>query len=518
MKKINLRDATTKEIMAFSLLPFGLLTIQTLIGAALNLYLTDVLGLTLAMTSIVLSATKVWDAINDPLMGMIVDRTRTKNGKCRPYILWTFVPVMLATSLLFAPVNFGQKGNFIYAIIAYLLYYTAYTALDIPYQGLNTLVFPEDKVRVKAVSVSNIVGSIGTVLPSILFFPIAGLWGRSNEKQGYFWTAVIFSVLAGIPIFISYFGIKEKVYIKPEKVNYFKGLKIVFSDKKMIILTVVAFFTAVVNIGAMFLPYFAKWNCIGVLPMDKICGWLNNLTGLDIQLTSEGLLIPLLQIGSGVSYMLSMAIIPALLKKMSKKQLWIWVSILGAIADILTFIIGVWIVPYNTAAGAIAYTVLRFFTNFPVGMSLVLLIAMFSDVIDDLEMKHGERLEGTVFSFRSLVNKIAIAVFNVLMLNVVGYFGYDIDKMNKITNFASKPLIQSTTQAMTIGGTNYTTLLNVIFFMLTGLGALGLICQAIPMFFYDFDEKAQEEKLKKFRAEKEAAVQAQLDAAVAEKA
>ena len=99
MPKKNLRDHTTREIIAFSLLPFGLLTIQTLINTALNMYLTDVLGLTLAMTGVVLSATKVWDAVNDPMMGLIVDRTRTKRGKCRPYILWTVIPVVLTTSM-----------------------------------------------------------------------------------------------------------------------------------------------------------------------------------------------------------------------------------------------------------------------------------------------------------------------------------------------------------------------------------------------------------------------------------
>ena len=105
--------------------------------------------------------------------------------------------------------------------------------------------FPESKKRVKAISVSNIVGSIGTILPSVLFFTIAGLWGNQTveqEKTGYFMAALIFSVMAGIFIASSYFGIKEKVYVKPEKTNYIKGLKIVFSDKKMVILVVVAFF------------------------------------------------------------------------------------------------------------------------------------------------------------------------------------------------------------------------------------------------------------------------------------
>lgn len=82
---ISLKDKTTKEILAFSLLPFGMSTIFSLLNTALNMYFTDVLGLSLTMTGIVLSATKVWDAINDPMMGMIVDKTHTKWGKCRPF-------------------------------------------------------------------------------------------------------------------------------------------------------------------------------------------------------------------------------------------------------------------------------------------------------------------------------------------------------------------------------------------------------------------------------------------------
>ena len=130
-------------------------------------------------------------------------------------------------------------------------------------------------------------------------------------------------------------------------------------------------------------------------------------------------------------------------------------------------------------------------------------------------MKTGKRLEGTVFSFRSLVGKISYAIFNVVMLNIVGKFGYDAEVMTKLTDNLAKPLIQSTTQATVIGGVDYTMLLNVIFFMLTALGAVGLLLQTIPMFFYQFDEKAQEGKLKAFRAEKEEREKALLNEAAA---
>jgi len=506
----SLKKGTWRELIFYSMLPFGMLTISSTMGTALNLYFTDVLGLSIASVGVILTVSRIWDAINDPMMGLIVDKTKTKWGKCRPYVLWTPLPLALVTAFLFFPVNFKGNGNFTYVLVLYLVFYAANTALDIPFQGMTPLLFPENKTRVKAVSIGNIVGSLGTILPSVLFFTIAGAWGREREKEGYFFTALVFSAIACVFIVASFFGIKEKVYIPPKKTNLAQVLKIIFTDKKMVILMISFIFNAAINLGATFLPYFAKWNCIGVLPIESMSAWLSRTLGMNIVLTSEGILTPVLQIGSGISYMLSMALIPWLLKYMDKRKLMIWTSLLGAAASVITYAVGVWMVPYNTAAGLVLYIALRFFTNFPVGMCMVLFIAMFSDVTDDLEMRHGERLEGSVFSFKSLLMKMSWSLFNFIMLATIAAFGYNINKMKDASNNLTEKLVVSTTQANVIGGVNYTSLMNIIFFMLTAAAAIGLVLQAIPLFFYQFDEEAQEEKLKAYREEKERRMQEEL--------
>ena len=111
-KRIDLKNASVKEILAFSLLPFGLLTVINVIGNALNVYLADNLGLGMVGAGLVLSITKIWDAVNDPMMGMIVDKTRTRWGKCRPYLVWMVIPMMVGLILLFAPVDFVYSGSF----------------------------------------------------------------------------------------------------------------------------------------------------------------------------------------------------------------------------------------------------------------------------------------------------------------------------------------------------------------------------------------------------------------------
>jgi len=505
-----MQRGAVRELVFYSMLPFGILTIASTMYTALNLYFTDVLGLSIASVGVILTVSRIWDALSDPAMGLIVDKTKTKWGKCRPYVLWAALPLAVVSAFLFYPVNFKGSGNFVYALLLYMLFYAVNTALEIPYQSLTPLLFPENKARVKAVSVGNIVGSLGTVLPSVLFFTIAGGWGRAREKEGYFFTALAFSAIACVFIAASFFGIREKVYIPPKRTNLPQVLKILFTDKKMVLLMISFIFNAAINLGAAFLPYFAKWNCIGVLPVDSIGAWLSQKLHMDIALTSEGLLTPMLHIGSGISYMLSMALIPWLLKFLDKRRLMIWTSLLGAVASVLTFAVGVWAVPYNTVTGLVLFIGLRLFTNFPVGMCTVLFIAMFSDVTDDLEMRHGERLEGSVFSFKSLLMKISWSVFNFAMLGVTAAFGYDADRMKEASGNFTEKLVISTTRPNVVGGVNYTALMNVIFFMLTAAAAIGLVLQAVPLFFYDFDEAAQEEKLKVFREEKERRIQAEL--------
>ena len=130
-RRIDIKRATSREILAFSLLPLGFFFIDCTVYTVINFYMTDVLKLSMGLVSIVLLGTKVWDAVNDPIMGQIVERTRTKWGKCRPYLLWIPAFFAVTTALLFLPVNFpeswniitkdgtnlGNAGNFLYMLI-----------------------------------------------------------------------------------------------------------------------------------------------------------------------------------------------------------------------------------------------------------------------------------------------------------------------------------------------------------------------------------------------------------------
>lgn len=539
MRNKDLKNSSVREILAFSMLPLGMFFVNSTVYTVFNVYMTDVLKLSMAYASIVILGTKIWDGINDPLLGVLVERTRTKWGKCRPYLIWMAVPLILVTSFLFFPIQFPEKwdivkngeylgnaGNFVYALILYMLFITVYTGIEIPFNSMTPLVFPQKDKRVSAVSWSQTIGSLGTVLPTVFIWLSIGLLGNGKKDlsdRGYFWSAMIFAVIGAAFIILSFFGIKEKVYIPPKKLSNAKSFKIIFTDSRMIVLLLCAFFTGMINVGALFLPYFANWNCIGILPMDKINAFIEGLVGKNPQMTAVSILPTLLSIMSGIAYMLSMLLVPPLLKKMSKKTLWIGQSLVGAVMSFITYLVGVYVLPYNTLSGFIVYAIMRFFTNFPVGMSLVLIVAMFADITDALELKTGERLEATSYSIKGLLNKICIAVFNVVVLAVINMFGYNAERMVAQSENYTVPLMTSTRVASIVNYTNaageivsvnYTSLLNAIFFMLTAFGAIGLVLQAIPMFFYKFDENEMAEKLEKYRKQKEEESQKELDDAL----
>jgi Na+/melibiose symporter-like transporter len=169
---------------------------------------------------------------------------------------------------------------------------------------------------------------------------LAGFLGNGMKDRtdwGYFWVALIFAVIGITVMLYSFFGIKEKIYMPPHKLNARKSIKTILKDNRMLVLIICAFLTGASNVGAMFLPYFARWNCIGILPMENINLYLENITGKNPNLDAVSILPTILSIMSGISYMLSMLLIPPLLKKMSKKQLWILVSIAGAAANFITY-------------------------------------------------------------------------------------------------------------------------------------------------------------------------------------
>lgn len=254
---------------------------------ALPMFFTDVMYIAPASVSLIFLITRVWDAINDPIMGTIVDRTRTKWGKCRPYLFYSSFPLLIFTILMFSPITMPTEGGkFAYALITYVLFITSFTMVDIPLAGLKPLLYTEPDDRNKAMSFSSTFGSLGSLLAVDLFFILVVLFGGGNDKKGYFITVVVLALLAFVTLQSGFFTTKEVVPVSPKKVPFKKTLMAVFKNKHLLIVIAVQICSIGISAYGIMLPYFSKWNLANSFSFGKF--------------SVESILIPALSTATGV--------------------------------------------------------------------------------------------------------------------------------------------------------------------------------------------------------------------------
>jgi len=165
-------------------------------GLFLLYYYTDVFGISPAAAATMLLVTKIIDAISDPAMGLIADRTNTRWGKYRPYLIWMAIPYALFGYLLFLGPDLSDTGKLIYAYVTYSLVMLAYTAINVPYSALLAVISPVAEERTKATQFRFIFASFGTLMVGLFTTPLVGILGQGDEVQGFRLTIILFAVLS----------------------------------------------------------------------------------------------------------------------------------------------------------------------------------------------------------------------------------------------------------------------------------------------------------------------------------
>ncbi len=159
-----------KEGIAFSLAGFGQNLICTIVGSYLTVFMTDAIGYPALWVAFLMLFARIFDALNDPIMGSIVDRTRTKWGKCRPYLKWMPIPIAIMTILCFLPwyANAGQAGGFAAISIIYVLWSVVYTICDVPYWGLSTAMSNDTYRRGNLLTIARLICTLGAGIVTIV--------------------------------------------------------------------------------------------------------------------------------------------------------------------------------------------------------------------------------------------------------------------------------------------------------------------------------------------------------------
>lgn len=461
-----------KEVLAFSVTVFGMSMVSSLMGPALSFFYTEVLHIAVGAVGTIFLVARIWDAFNDPIMGFVVDRTHTKNGKCIPFLRTVPIPLFLTSIFMFLPVqNLAPNLKVIYAGAFYILYFALFTAVDIPFSGLPPLLFLDQKQRNKAVSFSSVLGSTGSILPSGLYFALVLLIGGSEKSpKGNFVTASSIIGIGCLCVLLSAGHLKEKIIVPPRKESFLATIRPLFNNKPLLLLLLVSLFGAPMGMLGNAQVYFTTWNYA------------------DTKL-SMAFLFPALQITSGLAWMLSVSMVPYLLKFASKKKLFIVMTVTGAIVNTGLYLIGfenVWV-----------YMVLRFFANFPSGVTGTVVSLLLADSIEYAEWKTGERTEGVTYSIVKLVGKTSGALTSALTMFMLKTVNYDSTAM------------QATLDAGGSIGRTYPQVLHMIFILMTLTMTVAFLLQLIPMLFYKYEGRFQQQmldELKERRQQKDAEV------------
>ena len=434
---------------------FGHCIFITLTSMALPMFFTDILYISPEKVSLIFLITRVWDAVNDPIMGTVVDRTHTKWGKCRPFLFYSSFPLMIFTILMFTPLSFlSETGKFIYALVTYVLFITSFTMVDIPLAGLKPLLYTEPEERNKAMSFSSTFGSLGSLLALDLFFIFVVALGGGNDKKGYFLTVLILAILAFSTLQIGFFTVREVVPTEKKSDSLFRSLIAVAKNKHLIMIIVIQLCSIATSAYGIMLPYFSKWNLANSFSFGKF--------------SVESILIPALSTATGVVYMIAVMVTPYILKLGSKKKLYIVMSAIGFVLNIISLLCGY--------SNMFLFIAIRVLAHIPPTITSTIAGYMVMDCLDYAEYETGERTEGTTFAFNNLIMKIGNAVFSSIVMFILGYVGYNA-ALNEPALKMGELMIH-----------NYPHMLNGIFVLMTGVPAIGCFLQMIPMFFYKLDD------------------------------
>lgn len=406
-------------------------------GMFLFFFFTDVYGISAAMAGTIMLVARVWDAISDPLIGIISDRTNTKWGKFRPYMIWFAIPMGISLVLLFTTPDYEETGKVIYAAIMYLLLSTMYTAVNLPYSALSGVMTADSAERTELNQYRFFLGFIGMFIVSftmvfknylimddvLLYAQNANLpeqafafiqehnWGEArlldssgglkdiivqHERRAFQFIAVIMAILGTILLVLSFFMTKER--IKPpanQKSNLVEDLKNVFGVQAWLILFILGIITFVlINIqGAVINQYFKYY--------------VGNENGATLLYTA-----------TTVSLIIGVLLATPLTKRFEKRDVYLVCSAISGILTMALYLPG--------KEDFYMLHTINILSKIAIAPTIPLLWSMIADTADFSEWKNRRRATGLFFSATTFAQKIGGGIAVALagwLLTMANYDG-----------------------------------------------------------------------------------------------
>lgn len=414
-------------------------------------FYVDVFDISAAAAGTMFFVTKLWDAINDPLVGFISDRTRTAWGRFRPYLIWMAIPFALTGIFTFYTPDLSPRGKLIYAYVTYTLVFMAYTAINIPYGALMGVISPSPAQRTSVSTYRFILAFLGGLIVQKFTEPLLGFFGGTREvtrdgklvtevvdpQAGFFWTVVCYAVVAVILFVITFLTTKERV--KPqEKQRSTLGTDVsdLMRNRPWMVLLGVGLFQIMAG--------WTRGSAIAFYFENYVNAPFGNFL-----------------VAATIAGIVGMLFTGRFTKIFGRKMLMIYMNVANAILTAMFYFLGP-----DQIAMMYALNIAAAFVTGPVP---VLLWSMYADVADYSEWKTERRATGLVFSAATFSQKLGGAMGAAIPGWLLSYYQY-------------KPPVDGVKVQQT------ETTINGMILMMSLIPAAFLLMAAVCLLFYNISE------------------------------
>ncbi|MDN4501029.1 glycoside-pentoside-hexuronide (GPH):cation symporter [Alteromonadaceae bacterium BrNp21-10] len=363
----------------------------------LTFFYTDIFGISPAVVGTMFLVVRIFDAVTDPLMGALADRTKTKWGKFRPYLLWLALPFGLSSILAFTTPDLDPDGKVIYAFATYTLLMIAYTAINIPYSALGGVITADVDERVSVQGYRFVFGMLGGLIVTTLTLPLVDFFGAGDTALGYQRTMIAMSIVGVILFLLCFAGTKERVTSTSDaNVSMKVSMAALWKNDQWRVLSLAAIFLLTGMVLRTTLAiYYVKYF-----------------------LMREDLITTFITIGM-VGNILGCALAQPLAKKVCKIKAYIALQLIAALICIVSFFI-------DQQQIALAFG-LYFLWGFFLQMATPLLWAKIADTVDYGQWKTGIRITGITYSSVVFFIKMGLAIGGALAGWLLAFYGYQAD-------------------------------------------------------------------------------------------
>lgn len=395
----SLKRASKAGVIFYSCGDLASQFVWTFIGTYLTVFYTDIVGLAPAVAAAIMMAAKIWDAVNDPMMGAITERTRSKMGRFRPYILFGTPLLAIASVLCFThPFSGSSAAGVIWATVTYIATGMLYTLVNIPYGALAP-VMTEDASQRNAINASRNIGmNLGILIvngfTSVIMLHFSAPGAEVADSKGYLYTALLYAVIS-IPCFFAvFFSSKENVMPEhiAEKFSLKDTMKTLVSNRYLMVMLVIMIFGMCAQMGRVGVVIYYIMYDLGSFS-----------------------LIPVIMLSPSIAGIIGSFLVPVMIKKLGKKR----TLILGYVGQAVSLII-IYFLPFDNLPLIILFNGIFGFFNIAFPCSL----GMIADSVDVTEYETGVRSDGVAYATYGLAQKLGTAIGSSCGILVMAAFGY----------------------------------------------------------------------------------------------